>query len=110
MLEETGLIVEPAEILGAYGGSEFRHIYPNGDTVEYVVTLYRCDIVEQTARRLDSETLGLRYFSEAQMPTLVLPYPRSVLFGGHRSVSGVTQSRRAEIANDTEKGSIGPKT
>ena len=37
VLEETGLTIEPREILGGFGGTEFRYIYPNGDAVEYTV-------------------------------------------------------------------------
>lgn len=45
VLEETGLKVAPVEILGVFGGRDCRHTYPNGDEVEYVVTLFRCAVV-----------------------------------------------------------------
>lgn len=56
VVEETGLTVVPATILGVFGGREFRYTYPNGDHVEYIVTLFGCRIVDdcgsgQTARQ-----------------------------------------------------------
>src|SRR5665213_339475 len=38
--EETGLLLEPQEIIGVFGGSNFRYTYPSGDEVEYTVVLY----------------------------------------------------------------------
>ncbi len=81
VLEETGLAVEPVETLGVFGGREFRYVYSNGDAVEYMIVLYRCEVLERTEGPLDPETVSLRYFSEAQMPKLALPYPKSLLFG-----------------------------
>ena len=37
MQEETGLVIVPSKILGVFGGTEFRYVYPNGDQVEYTV-------------------------------------------------------------------------
>jgi len=82
VLEETGIVVEPREILGVYGGSAFRYTYPNGDAVEYTVVLYHCIPIRTSGEELDGETKSLRYFAEFQLPTLALPYPRSALFGG----------------------------
>ena len=79
--EETGFTVLAASLAGAFGGDAFRHTYPNGDRVEYTVLLYRCDVRFPPDRPTDPETVELRYFSEADMPSLALPYPKSVLFG-----------------------------
>lgn len=79
--EETGLTGEPLEILGVFGGSEFRYRYPNGDLVEYTVVLYRCDVVRRSSAELDPETKSLRYFDATEMPRLALPYPVATLFG-----------------------------
>lgn len=78
--EETGLVVAPVGILGVFGGKDFRYTYPNGDHVEYVVTLFKCRIVENDGTWTDSETQSLGYFGEDEMPPLALPYPRSVLY------------------------------
>jgi 8-oxo-dGTP pyrophosphatase MutT (NUDIX family) len=76
--EETGLLVSPHAIIGVFGGSDFRYIYPNGDKVEYIAILYRCVPTGASSEPLDSETKSLRYFAVDEMPKLALPYPRSV--------------------------------
>ncbi len=81
VMEETGFPVLIDRILGVFGGKDFRYTYPNGDQVEYVVTLFRCRIVGAQQPILDDETKSLRYFSAADMPPLALPYPPSLLFG-----------------------------
>jgi 8-oxo-dGTP pyrophosphatase MutT (NUDIX family) len=78
--EETGLLVKPQEIIGVFGGSNFRYIYPGGDEVEYTVILYRCVPIGTSLEKLVSETRSLKYFSEGEMPTLGLPYPPSAFF------------------------------
>ena len=80
VLEETGLIIKPVDILGVFGGSEFNYKYPNKDEVGYTVILMLCSIVSDTGRIIDSESKSTKYFSRAAMPKLALPYPKSVLF------------------------------
>lgn len=80
VMEETGYPVSVERILGVFGGEAFRYTYPNGDHVEYVVTLYRCRIVGSQQPITDGETKSLRYFSPADMPDLGLPYPKALLF------------------------------
>jgi 8-oxo-dGTP pyrophosphatase MutT (NUDIX family) len=80
VMEETGLAVVSTNVLGVFGGNEFRYIYPNGDQVEYVVTLFKCQVLEGGGTWTDTETKSLRYFAQGDMPPLALPYPVSVLF------------------------------
>ena len=78
--EETGLVVTPDKVLGIFGGSTFRYIYPNGDSVEYTVILLRCLVISDSGVVCDDETKSLKYFDKHSMPELALPYPKSVLF------------------------------
>jgi len=78
--EETGLIVSAHDILGVFGGRGFRYTYPNGHPVEYVVTLFKCQVLQNTGAWTDNETKSLRYFAKDDMPSLALPYPVSALF------------------------------
>ncbi|KSV78324.1 RNA pyrophosphohydrolase [compost metagenome] len=98
VMEETGYPVSIETILGVFGGKEFRHTYPNGDRVEYVVTLFRCRIIGCQTAITDGETKSLRYFSQAHMPPLGLPYPIALLFGdnsnGDRSSDAPSMPRR----------------
>jgi 8-oxo-dGTP pyrophosphatase MutT (NUDIX family) len=82
VLEETGLMVEPASIRGVFGGAAFRYAYPNGDVVEYTVVLFKCIVLNQFARLVGPETKSLGYFSKDELPDLALPYPYDVLFEG----------------------------
>jgi 8-oxo-dGTP pyrophosphatase MutT (NUDIX family) len=81
--EETGLLVKAQEIIGVFGGSGFRYIYPGGDEVEYTVILYRCVSIGTSLEKPDAETKSLRYFTADEMPSLALPYPRAALFPEH---------------------------
>jgi 8-oxo-dGTP pyrophosphatase MutT (NUDIX family) len=81
VMEETGLVVTSTSILGVFGGREFRYVYPNGDQVEYVVTLFKCQTGGGSGVWTDSETKSIRYFTPDDMPPLALPYPMSMLFG-----------------------------
>jgi 8-oxo-dGTP pyrophosphatase MutT (NUDIX family) len=80
--EETGLAVEPREILGVFGGRSFRYVYSSGDIVEYTVVVYRCEQRGPATTVFDPETKALEYFERAAMPALALPYPMAVLFPG----------------------------
>lgn len=81
VLEETGFPVSVETLAGVFGGKDFRYTYPNGDEVEYVVTLFLCQIIGPQVPIPDTETASISYFEEADMPKLALPYPNSMLFG-----------------------------
>ena len=78
--EETGLDVRVTSIAGVFGGREYRHTFPNGDRVEYVVVVFECEVVGGQLGGTADETIELRYFDTLEMPELGLPYPRE-LFG-----------------------------
>ncbi|WP_421361218.1 NUDIX domain-containing protein [Agrobacterium rosae] len=69
VMEETGFIVSSTRILGVFGGQEFRYTYPNGHQVEYVVTLFKCQVHGSKGKWTDNETKSLRYFAENDMPS-----------------------------------------
>jgi 8-oxo-dGTP pyrophosphatase MutT (NUDIX family) len=48
--EETGFVVSSTSILGVFGGRDFRYTYPNGHSVEYVVTLFKCQVLQSRGR------------------------------------------------------------
>lgn len=73
--EETGLTIKPLHIIGVFGGLQYRHVYANGDQVEYQVTIYECKIVRGTLEAVDGESEVLKYFKEDNIPKLALPYP-----------------------------------
>lgn len=79
--EETGFVISPVGLLGVFGGREFRYTYPNGHQVEYVVTMFKCKVLDGNGAWSDTETKSLRYFSKADVPSLAVPYPAEFLFG-----------------------------
>lgn len=83
VFEETGLTCENCMAAEVLGGPSFRHTYPNGDQVEYVIVLFRCSVGLVKADIPDrEETKSLRYFSRDEMPELALPYAIDSLFPG----------------------------
>lgn len=80
VMEETGLAITPTAVLGVFGGRDLRYTYPNGDQVEYIVTLFRCHVLEDQGSWADNETRSLGYFARDDMPPLALPYPLPALF------------------------------
>jgi ADP-ribose pyrophosphatase YjhB (NUDIX family) len=86
--EETGLDVRVMSVAGVFGGSGFRHRYPNGDLAEFAVVVLDCEPTGGTLAPADGEALELRWFAPAEVPTLPVPYPRA-LFAPR--VSGVAR-------------------
>ncbi|WP_454858255.1 NUDIX domain-containing protein [Rhizobium binxianense] len=80
VLEETGLSVVRSDVLGVFGGVDFRYTYPNGDKVEYLVVLFKCITAGKPGGFTDPETVSLRFTAFAEMPALALPYPTKLLF------------------------------
>lgn len=80
VFEETGFIVMESHMIGAFGGFDFRHTYPNGDQAEYTVLLFECVANQASNAVPDGETISLHFFSEEQFPGLSLPYPLHLLY------------------------------
>ncbi|ACM31463.1 MULTISPECIES: NUDIX domain-containing protein [Rhizobium/Agrobacterium group] len=80
VLEETGLMVQDTELLGVFGGKNYRYTYSNGDEVEYTVVLFECTASGEAGTGHDPETRRLKFLSRDEMPRLALPYPMDVLF------------------------------
>jgi 8-oxo-dGTP pyrophosphatase MutT (NUDIX family) len=78
--EETGLLVRPLRVVGAYGGPQCIVRYPNGDEAQYVIVAIRCDIVRGTPKPDDEETSAVEFFShsDAQQQSLT-PWLRATL-------------------------------
>jgi 8-oxo-dGTP pyrophosphatase MutT (NUDIX family) len=65
--EETGLLIEPLEIIGVFGGPELFVNYDNGDRAAYIGTVFRARIAGGELRPDGTETLDLRYFGEEEL-------------------------------------------
>lgn len=78
VFEETGLMVNPARILGVFGGEKFKYTYSNGHQVEYLVIVFECSIVKGSLRSVDGEVEELKYFKKDEIPELTTPYPQEI--------------------------------
>lgn len=76
--EETGLLVVPTNIIGVFGGKDFRYQYPNGHQVEYSIVVFDCTVQSGVLNPIDDETVLLQYFSPENIPELALPYPKDI--------------------------------
>ena len=84
--EETGLVVAPERLLGAYGGPDCVVRYPNGDEAQYVIVAVGCAVVSGAMRPDLDETVEVAYWSETEAAALPLaPWLRShlaIVYGG----------------------------
>lgn len=76
--EETGLFVRPVRLIATFGGESFRLTYPDGNEVEYVATMFECEVVSGKLEAIDGESKQLAYFPKNERPPLALPYPDQV--------------------------------
>lgn len=72
--EETGLVIEPADLtlFSVFSGEELHYVYPNGDEV------YIIDIVYETRRyagmpAANEESLQLKFFAVDAIPSAISP-------------------------------------
>ncbi|MBR0856674.1 NUDIX domain-containing protein [Bradyrhizobium liaoningense] len=68
--EETGLLVEPVRLIGVFGGSQFRVVYPNADQCYYTVIAFEARVIGGSPRPDGSETLSLGYFTKEEFGKL----------------------------------------
>jgi 8-oxo-dGTP pyrophosphatase MutT (NUDIX family) len=70
--EETGLLVEPMQLRGVFGGPEYRAWYANGDEVGYMMAVYECRATGGSLRSDGDEIAEARYFSMDELSSITL--------------------------------------
>ena len=70
--EETGLLVEPTELRGVFGGPEYRVWYANGDEVGYMMAVYECRVIGGALRVDGVEIAEARYFTASELEEVTL--------------------------------------
>ncbi len=68
--EETGLAVVPERVVNVFSGPDFFHVYPNGDAVHIVTTLFDCRVESGRPRPDGRETEAVRFFELDRLPPL----------------------------------------
>ncbi len=66
--EEAGVTVELGDILGVFGGPDYRVVYPNGDETAYVVTVFDARSVDGIPRPDGDETSEVGWFGPEEIP------------------------------------------
>jgi 8-oxo-dGTP pyrophosphatase MutT (NUDIX family) len=61
VVEETGLSVEPVQLVGIYTSIEHNYTYPNGDQVQGWGAFFECRIVGGSLQARDGEALDLAF-------------------------------------------------
>lgn len=74
VFEETGLRVRPVCLTGVYRTAVVH--YSNGDKVQYITTVFRCEVLGGTLRVSDDESLELRFFPPDRLPADLRPDQR----------------------------------
>lgn len=76
VLEETGLEVRVAEMIGLYTGPEFEWTYPNGDQAQIITAFFDCEVEDGALKPDHTEFVDLRYFAPDKLPALMPRYVR----------------------------------
>jgi 8-oxo-dGTP pyrophosphatase MutT (NUDIX family) len=70
VFEETGLHVEPVNLMGVFGGPSFRVRYANGDETGYVMVVFECRVLGGTLVPDGEEILELRWVAPDEIGSL----------------------------------------
>ena len=73
LYEETGLKVNSMKLYGVFSGPELHYVYPHGDEVYNVDTVYICDDFEGELSADTAEVSELRWFSLNEIPENLSP-------------------------------------
>ncbi|HHT26734.1 MAG TPA: NUDIX hydrolase [Firmicutes bacterium] len=79
VLEETGIRVGPMELFGVFSGPEMHHVYPNGDEVYIVDTVFCCRSYSGNPVGDNPETLEVGFFDLSALPGDINPPTRPIV-------------------------------
>lgn len=69
--EEAGVFVELTHILGVFAGEHFSGVYPNGDQLAVVSTVFAARVLRGTPRPDHEETSDARFFLPNEIDNLL---------------------------------------
>jgi len=77
--EEVALEVVATRLLDVFGGAAWRVRYDNGDQVEYMVSVFACEVVRGSLACDGVEIAEAHWIPGSEVPALLsLPYPASL--------------------------------
>lgn len=68
--EEAGVFIELTHILGVFAGKHFSGVYPNGDQLSVVATVFAAKPIRGTPRADHEETSDARFFPTSEIENL----------------------------------------
>jgi 8-oxo-dGTP pyrophosphatase MutT (NUDIX family) len=78
--EEAGVFVELTHIVGVFAGEHFGGVYPNGDQLACVSTVFGARPIRGAPRPDHEETSDARYFPRSEIDSLpCYPYFQAIL-------------------------------
>lgn len=89
--EEAGLRVVPERLAGIFGGVRHRNTYPNGDQLEYTVSVFVCRIVGGQLEARDGEATGFAFVAPEELPALYTDYPAELFASLDRPAPAIFQ-------------------
>lgn len=79
LFEETGLIADELVLFSVFSGEQQHYIYPNGDEVHLIITLYLCRKYHGTLQGQQAEVSELRFFPIDALPEAISPPERNLI-------------------------------
>ncbi len=73
LFEETGLTAKSIELFGVFSGPELHHIYPDGNEVYIIDTVYLCNDFSGELKYQKSECIDLQWFDFDSIPDNLSP-------------------------------------
>ncbi len=80
--EEAGVVVELGEILGVFGGPQFRLTYPNGDQTSYVSVVFDAAVTGGSPAPDGDETSAVQWWPPDGLPYGEMSAFTRALLGG----------------------------
>jgi len=73
LYEETGLRAKSLQLFGVFSGPELHHIYPDGNEVYVIDTVYLCNDFSGTINYQKEECIDLQWFDFDKLPEALSP-------------------------------------
>ena len=83
--EEIGADIRLKKLLDVLGGPDYEVIYPNGDRVAYVTSVYEAEVIAGVPGTADSELSDVAWFGPSDLSRLMMNrFSRAPLTAIHR--------------------------
>jgi 8-oxo-dGTP pyrophosphatase MutT (NUDIX family) len=77
--EEIGIIPETLDFYGVFSGKQMHHVYPDGNEVYIISTVYFCDRYTGNFKIDNNEVLQIEWFDIDRLPDNIAPIDSFIL-------------------------------